>query len=704
MVETHPNVEQLQAFVAGRLGEGPRAAVEAHLLDCEGCWAVVEETESALPIAELLKTLPAELRARIAGAGCGSRPTTPQEEQPPAELRDHPRYRVLECVGQGGMGVVWKARHLLMNRTVALKVIRPALLRSASAAARFRREVEAAARLDHPNIVRAYDAEEVKGVHFLIMEFVEGADLARLVRERGPLPVAEACEYARQAALALRHADERGMVHRDIKPHNLMRTPEGVVKVLDFGLAAFLASEEVSDQTVPSTEDPSVTRLAEGCGTPDYISPEQVRDSRAVDIRADIYSLGCTLYHLLAGKPPFAGGTGYSKVAKHLERTPRRLSEVRADLPPALLEVLDRMLAKEPKRRFQTPGDVAEALAPFAVGELPQQGSRLSRRRLLMGAVAGVGAIAGGWWLWGRRVPRAREVRRLAGHADGIHCVALSRDSRLALSGSKDRTLRLWSVEAGEEVRRLEGHKGVVWSVAFLPDGKRAVSGTSVGEVWLWDLETGKRLRAYQGHNPDQVLSLCVSADGRRVMSSGGPLCVWETESTNPTVLTEDGDQGTYCVQFLAGGRQAVSGNSGEQVVRWWDVEKRRLIHRFPPHPHGVEAVGVSADETLLLAGCYNRVGVLWDLKTLREVSRFNLAHRPYRVWPNGGGFWVVLNDDQSTLSVWELPAQREVCRLVNENGAVQWGCVLSEDRRLVVTGSHDGFVRVWELPDAGWS
>src|SRR5581483_11401563 len=540
-VESHPGKERLQAFAEGRLGDDAFAAMESHLLACTECWEVIEAARPGHPLLGLLKGLPEQVRKPLL-AGALTSPLAHGEATPPPELRDHPRYEILECVGRGGMGVVWKARHLLMSRAVAVKVIRPALLRSPSAVRRFRSEVEAAASLDHPNIVRAYDAERVEGVHFLVMEFVEGVDLARLVRERGPLPVAEACEYARQVALALQHAGERGMVHRDIKPHNLMRTPEGVVKVLDFGLAAFFASqEEFVGEAVSSTDDPSVTRLAEGCGTPDYISPEQVRDSRAVDIRADIYSLGCTLYHLLAGKPPFAGGTGYSKVAGHLERTPRLLSEARADLPPALLEVLDRMLAKDPRRRFQTPGEVAEALAPFAAGEQGRPRVWLSRRKLLVGSLAGLGAVAGGWWLRDRRVPQAREILRFVGHTDGIHSVALSPDARLVLSASKDRTLRLWSVVTGEEVGRLVGQAGVPLSVAFLPDGRGALAGSDQGEVWLWDVQTGKPIRRYVGRTGD-IGTLTVSPDGRRIMTTGGPICFWDAETGEFTRLADEND------------------------------------------------------------------------------------------------------------------------------------------------------------------
>jgi WD40 repeat protein/tRNA A-37 threonylcarbamoyl transferase component Bud32 len=277
-------------------------------------------------------------------------------ELPPA-LAEHPRYSILRCLGSGGMGVVFLAEHRLMQRRVALKVINSGLTEQAGVAERFRREVRAAARLTHPNIVAAHDAEQAGAVHFLVMEFVEGIDLARLVQQRGPQPFALACEYVRQAALGLQHAHEHGMVHRDVKPQNLMLASRGQVKVLDLGLALF-AGEIGTDATV--------TAAGAVLGTADYIAPEQVVDSHTVDIRSDIYSLGCTLYFLLTGRPPFPDGTLVQKLMAHSLWTPEPLSAFRADLPDGLDRVVERMMARDPAKRHSTPADVARALAPFA--------------------------------------------------------------------------------------------------------------------------------------------------------------------------------------------------------------------------------------------------------------------------------------------------------------------------------------------------
>jgi serine/threonine protein kinase len=271
-------------------------------------------------------------------------------------------YRLLERIGRGGMGQVFRALHLRLDKLVALKVLPSDRFGDPQAVARFEREMRAVGRLDHPNIVLARDAGEVDGIHFLVMELLDGVDLAALVRKSGPLDVAIACEMIRQAASGLQHAHERGLVHRDIKPSNVMLTTSGIVKLLDLGLALI--------------RDPSSPQVAtmDGAmmGTTDYMAPEQWSDSHRVDIRADLYSLGCTLYVLLTGEPPFANATHPTTVAKmtaHLNEPPPSIRSRRGEVPEELVLILDRLLAKNPADRFATPGELAVALAPLASSE-----------------------------------------------------------------------------------------------------------------------------------------------------------------------------------------------------------------------------------------------------------------------------------------------------------------------------------------------
>ncbi len=263
-------------------------------------------------------------------------------------------YVLLDVLGRGGMGEVYKARHQLLNRIVALKVARKDVLKDASDEARFLREMQATAQLGHPNIVAAYDAVRVEGTYVFAIEYVEGTDLGRWLKVQGTLPVGLACEYVRQAAVGLQHAHEHGLIHRDVKPSNLLLTADGTrVKVSDLGLVR------------RGDDEGQLTTTGLVIGTPDYLAPEQATDARNVDARSDLYSLGCTLYHLLAGRPPFVGCQPLEKVFKHVEEEPSPVEMWRPDTPPELAAVVRRLMAKKPAERYQTPAEAAAALEPF---------------------------------------------------------------------------------------------------------------------------------------------------------------------------------------------------------------------------------------------------------------------------------------------------------------------------------------------------
>jgi len=354
----HPTPQQLEAFVHGKLAVDEQQTVETHVASCDTCCTALRDIPHDELVAKMRAARPTSEPAATQFLSASQLRTVESVAETPPPLVDHPRYEIVRQVGAGGMGVVYEAKHRLMGRTVALKVISGQLFKNDAAVKRFRQEVEAAARLSHRNIVTAYDAEQAGDLHFLVMEFVAGTDLAALVRDRGRLPVLHACNYAMQAAQGLQHAYEQGMVHRDIKPQNLMRTPKGAIKILDFGLAR-LASPQGAEV------DPSgLTSEGIALGTPDFMAPEQARDSRRADTRSDIYSLGCTLYYLLTGSVPFPEGTSLEKVMAHCQRPPTPLAQLRDDIPDEVLRIVERMMAKNPAERFQTPREVAEALKP----------------------------------------------------------------------------------------------------------------------------------------------------------------------------------------------------------------------------------------------------------------------------------------------------------------------------------------------------
>ncbi len=375
-----PDKETLFGYVVGTITEDVAEAVAQHLLACRVCEQTIEALEglSDTVVSALRQAAPRDAYAeepacqQVLQQLQALRVFVPDIDSPlatasraPQPSRSHARlgdYELLKTLGQGGMGTVYQAQHVRLKRVVALKVLPQNRLGNTDAVARFEREIEAVGRLDHPHIVRALDAREVDGIRFLVMEHVDGLDLAEVVARCGPLSVADACEVIRQAALGLQCSEEHGLVHRDIKPSNLMLNAEGHIKVLDLGLAQFQEAEPLDSQ---------VTGIGQLMGTPDYISPEQALESHSVDIRTDIYSLGGTLYYLLAGQPPFSGSqydTPLKKVAGHLRDAVPPINVVRPDLPKPLVALLERMLAKNASQRVVRPSDVVNALAPLCAG------------------------------------------------------------------------------------------------------------------------------------------------------------------------------------------------------------------------------------------------------------------------------------------------------------------------------------------------
>ncbi len=270
------------------------------------------------------------------------------------------KYKLLDHLGTGGMSSVYLAEHVLMQRRVAIKVLPKDRVEDTSYLARFHREARAAASLDHRNIVRAYDVDSEDNIHYLVMEYVEGRDLQQIVAGDGPLEYVAAAEYARQAAEGLSHAHQAGLIHRDVKPANLLVTPKNVVKLLDLGLARF-TDEDKASLTVAYDENV--------LGTADYLAPEQAVDSHGVDLRADIYGLGCSFHFLLTGHPPFVGGTLPQRLMMHQKEPPPDIRLDRPDAPQELIDICLKMMAKRPEDRFQSAAEVADALAQWLIAQ-----------------------------------------------------------------------------------------------------------------------------------------------------------------------------------------------------------------------------------------------------------------------------------------------------------------------------------------------
>ncbi len=359
----HPVFEELRAFSKGTVDTAAYEAITAHLADCSDCRTIVQilshvtfdngviQTQAAAPL-----PTPGPLgvsRDSVLETRTDLPPDVPQE------LARHPDYEVRRRLGKGGMGEVYLARNRLMNRLEAIKIVQQRRLGRGEASERFLQEIRAVANLKHDNIVTAYSAFRVGESLALAMEYVDGLDLSKVVRQNGPLPIPDACRYTLQVTLGLQHANQRGMVHRDIKPGNLMLGQKEVVKILDFGLAKVRQDEGVGM---------SLTGDGRPMGTPAYMAPEQWVNARTADTRADIYSLGCTLYHLLTGRPPFLVSNPDEAAEAHRQITPQPIGELRQEVPEGLATLVARMLAKMPEARPQTPAAVVDELTSFIEG------------------------------------------------------------------------------------------------------------------------------------------------------------------------------------------------------------------------------------------------------------------------------------------------------------------------------------------------
>jgi tRNA A-37 threonylcarbamoyl transferase component Bud32 len=613
------------------------------------------KTEVAAHILTPPEVTSAPERATLSpSASTGSAASAPGDAVP-EDLARHERYQIKRLLGQGGMGSVYAAEHRVMQRTVALKVINRAYTANAAAVERFRREVRAAARLAHPNIVHAYDAENAGETHFLVMEYVEGVSLGRLVKERGPLPVAEACEYIRQAALGLQHAYERGMVHRDVKPDNLIRCADGRVKVLDFGLAA-LTAERGS----------ALTDLNAIMGTPEYMAPEQAEDARTADIQADIYSLGCTLYHLLTGSVPYPAATPLLKILAHRDQPLPSVRQARPDVPPELARVVTCMMAKRPKDRYPTPGEVAAALEPFTNPEA----KRPRKRRPLLVAFA-LAALCGALVLAGGVVYRIQTDKGelvITTETDDVEVVIKQGGKEVRVLDTKTAKQITLALRSGVYELELKGApEGLKLNItqATLTRGETVLAriervaaagaeargpkgGAGVREIRRLDWDVGYRY---------DILGLDLSPDGQVLLASR------DHPPRSPLFDLKSGmvraELPAYFTQFTPDGKQIVG--VVPQAIRVFDTATGELRREFVNLGGRVFNVGfkLSPDGKTAVAKTSDMQLALWDIQNGRELHRWWFRD-PGRIYWTRDGRFVLLQVAERTYRAWDTAAGKE--------------------------------------------
>jgi WD40 repeat protein/serine/threonine protein kinase len=615
------------------------------------------------------------------------------------------QYVLLERIGEGGMGQVLKARHQRLERIVALKLIRKERLAGRDAVQRFQREARAAARLAHPNLVTVYDADEVGGTHFFAMEYVEGTDLAKLVRQQGPLPVREASEYVRQAALGLQHAHEQGLVHRDIKPANLMLTTKGVVKVLDLGLARLATAAESGDPTDPMTQEGTVM------GTPDYMAPEQATDSRSADIRADLYSLGCTLFYVLIGKVPFPGGTLAEKLVKHQIDPPPRVDKVRPEVPTELGAVVLRLMAKKPAERYARPSELATALEPFTgtrppvaiplgatVTSSPEAESHQNTETEAL-TVGGPKPMAVPVATVALRVKLARwkvnlkERRRLLAIGGGLLALLIAlfiavgpRKPSQAVEQTHDPKRAEWPLDnltpgAFQSLREFDdwppnglvlvlgSHRGRHWgpvrAVAYSPDGKLVASGGDDARICVWKAEDLAEYRVLLGHQK-AVNCLVFSADSTKLLSGGEDKTVrlWDVVSGKEQLKLVGHTDTVASVAMSPAGELALSGATGgiDHAVRRWDITHAgKQLQPLEGHTAAIRCVTFSKDGRRAFSGSADRTLRTWDLSTGKQTGQLDLPRTTGMIAVSPEGRIACDREGGGGMDLWQLATGQSV-------------------------------------------
>jgi WD40 repeat protein/tRNA A-37 threonylcarbamoyl transferase component Bud32 len=751
-----PDAEKLAAFQAGRLKLEALNQIAAHVESCASCQAVMQNgsiSGDAL-VRELRQAQHgdaftdesgcqraiARVEAMVAGAATHTHDDTASNV--PAALLPMKmlgKYQLLEPIGQGGMGTVYKAVHTLLKRTVAVKVLPPNRLKDAQAVSRFRREIEAAGRLDHPHIVRTSDADEADGQHFLVMEWLAGQDLAKYVREHGPLPMDQACDFIRQAALGLECAHEHGMVHRDVKPANLLVTAgadgKPLVKVLDLGLALLHDNVLVEN---------GLTSDGQVMGTYDYIAPEQAMESHTVDARADIYSLGCTFYFLLTGKAPFHGKSEAKKLLAHQLEEPAPLTKYRSDIPGAVVAVVTKMMAKDPTKRHGSMREIASCLSS-AFGDAPSTFSanvsavKSKRWPLVITASLAAGLVAviallaviihittpeGDFVFeeFERKVPENQsvkldpqkrvadfskepdakeptgksavgEVRRYLGHKDGVRHVVFSPDGKSFLSGSFGE-LWLWDVDSTTERVRFPNTQGFVGSAAFSLDGERVVGTAQVGSVVVWDAKTkpGEKVAELARFKvPGWAEWMALSPDRRHVFytnRNGGRIYDLDKKTELPTRFV--GDRAS----LSKNGRRLLSADT--RTLYLWDVDTGKELSNVDCTA-SIFRVALAADGRHALAAVGNNV-LQWDMDEKKQGKRLATPASVHSVAISPNGKRALTGGFDKKMRLWDLQTGMELYCFDGHTGPVV-SVAFAPNGRQAISGSDDKTVRLWQLP-----
>ena len=658
------------------------------------------------------------------------------------------RYALEALLGAGGMGEVWRAVDRQLDRPVAVKVLRDRFA-DPRVAQRFQQEARIAARLQHSGIAVVHDVGSHDGQLFIVMELLRGQDLAAML-QRAPagLPLATVVSVATQAAEALAAAHASGVIHRDLKPANLFLLPDGQLKICDFGIA----------RTAESAT--GLTGTGNFVGTPAYMSPEQWVDGKSVDQRSDLYALGCVLYTLLAGLPPFPSGELPTLIYNHLNTTPARVREIRADVPVRLDRLIGDLLAKKPGDRPPDAGQVAAVLRsigaelssreaerpdlPTVTGERgtqntdgagrgrPDSGRGRRPRRAALLAISGGGILAVAGAITGiilatsspahhpaaglPRAPSYGLLRSLADPGNGkysVRFVAFSPDGQTLAAPGSDGHTYLWDPATGHRKAMLTdtgtGSNGIA-AVAFSPDSRTLATADSNGRTYLWDVATGHPITTLTdpGTGSFGVRTVVFSPDGELLATadSNGRTYLWDVATWHQiATLTDTGTGATGATVALSpdSAMAATADSNGHAYL--WEVATRDQITTLTSNDtgkYGLWAAAFSPDGKTLATADGSGHLHLWDVTTRRETATLTDAHTgTYGIWAvafSRDGEKLASGDSNGRAYLWDVQTRHQLTVLKDPGGVSVLGVAFSPDGKTLATADSDGRTYLWKV------
>ena len=734
-----PDCHELQQLLEGSMGDSRQQELVGHLDSCTCCQRkleglaecesriceLVEHIDQARPDSKsafwpALKKVENELAETLIPISSQDLPLPRARDlkmdflEPPldpAYLGRLGHFEISRIIGRGGMGIVLEAFDSHLQRTVAIKVLDPQLAEDETARQRFCREARAGAGITHEHVVAVYQVEKhAEKLPYLVMQLIQGETLEARIAREGKLPLPVTLRIGMQVAAGLAAAHSTGLIHRDVKPANiLLEQTAGRVKLTDFGLARCI-------------EDVKLTRTGFVTGTPLYMAPEQALGLE-IDERSDLFSLGAVMYEMVTGQPPFSGSTPLAVLKQITDSPARPVRALNPETPAWLADLIQSLLAKKPEQRPISATEVAHILAnhlaqfgePVSPLEVPavhtsgacETAKRRFRRMKLISLATGV--VLGGVVMlavaipfFGPRATGTKDpvgppaVATLSGNAGPVWSIAFSPDSESLAMGIDDGTVKSWNTADGSLRSTLRVHNGPVWSLSISASGKLMATGHGDGTVHVWDSGAETELRSFQADGPVRSLAFAPQGTHLAIGTRVGKVSVWDAE-TGQRVLETKGHEGeVVAVAYSPDGTQFGT-VSGDKTARIWNAENGREKFRLEGHTGGVWTIAFSTDNRLIATGGWDRIVRLWNADNGTPVGE--LKGHTSDVWavtfsPKGPVLASVGED--RIVRLWDTSTNRPLPVREGHDGTL-YTASFAPDGRLATAG-RDGTARLWNV------